>query len=130
MKLLENINLDRCFNPPRSRKLIDGNLHHFSDASQEGYGQVSYLRLVDEDGHIHCNLVIAKSRVTPLKFLSIPRLELTAAALSIKVSLILNKERTISTSIRKFYWTDSKVVLGYVRNEANKSFRDKQSPAH
>ena len=130
MKLLENTNLDRCFNPPRSRKLIDGNLHHFSDASQEGYGQVSYLRLVDEDGHIHCSLVIAKSRVTPLKFLSIPRLELTAAALSIKVSLILNKERTISTSIRKFYWTDSKVVLGYVRNEANKSFCDKQSPAH
>ena len=130
MKLLENTNLDRCFNPPRSRKLIDGNLHHFSDASQEGYGQVSYLRLVDEDGHIHCSLVIAKSRVTPLKFLSIPRLELTAAALSIKVSLILNKERTISTSIRKFYWTDSKVVLGYVRNEASKSFCDKQIPAH
>ena len=95
-------------------------MHHFSDASQDGYGQVSYLRLVDEDGHIHCSLVLAKSRVTPLKFVSIPRLELTAAVLSIKVSLLLKKELTISTPIREFYWTDSKVVLGYIRNEAKR----------
>ena len=80
--------------------MIDCILHHFSDASQDGYGQVSYFKLVNEDVYIHCSLAMAKSRVTPLKFVSIPRLELTAAALSIKVSLI-----------REFYWTDSMVVL-------------------
>ena len=32
-KLLENINLDRCFKPPRFGSLIDCSLHHFSDAS-------------------------------------------------------------------------------------------------
>ena len=82
--------------------MIDCSLHNFSGASQDDYGQVSYLRLVDEDGHIYCSLVMAKSRVTPLKFVSIPRLELIAAALSIKVSLLLKKELTISTLIRNF----------------------------
>ena len=100
LKLLENTNLDRCFKPPKFGRLIDCSLHHFSGAIQDGYGQLSYLRLVDEDGHIHCSLVMAKSRVTLLKFVSIPRLKLTAAALSLKVSLLLKKERTISTLIR------------------------------
>ena len=61
-------------------------------------------------------IIMAKSRVTPLKFVSFPRLELTAALLSIKVSLLLKKELRISIPIREFYWTDSKVVLGYLRN--------------
>ena len=121
MKLLENINLDRCFKPPRFGKLIDCSLHHFSDVSQDGYGQVSYHRLVDEGGHIPCSLVMTKFRVTPLKFVSIPRLELTAATLSIKVSLRLKKELIISTPITEFYWTDSKVVLGHIKNEAKRS---------
>ena len=37
LKLSENINLDRCFKPPRFGRLIDCSLHHFSDASQGGY---------------------------------------------------------------------------------------------
>ena len=75
---------------------------------------------MNEDVYIHCSLVMAKSRVTPMKFVSIPRLELTAAALSIKVSLILKKGLTRSTPIREFYWTDSMVVLGYISNEAKR----------
>ena len=71
LKLLENINLDRSFKPPRFGRLIDGSLYHFSDPGLEDYRQVSYLRLVDEDGHIHYSLVTAKSRVTPLNFVSI-----------------------------------------------------------
>ena len=67
---------------------------------------------MNEDGHIHCGLVMAKSRVTPLKFVSIPRLELPAVALSIKVSLLLKKELTISRLIREFYWTNGKMVCG------------------
>ena len=43
-------------------------LHHFSDASQDGYGQVTYLRILDGKGYIKCSLVMAKSRVAPTKF--------------------------------------------------------------
>ena len=117
LKLLENINFNRCFKSPKFWRLIDCSLHHFSGASQDGYGQVSYLRLVDEDGHINCSLVIGKSRVTPLKFVSVPRLEFPAAALSVKVFLLLKKELTMWKTIREFYWTASMVTLGYIRNE-------------
>ena len=67
-------------------------------------------------GMIHCGLVMAKSRVTPTKFVSISRLELPAAALSIKVSVMIRKELTIHSEIKEYFWTDSKVVLSYIKN--------------
>ena len=50
----------------------------------------------------------------------VPVKEISEAALSIEVFLLLKKELTISTPIREFYWTDSKVVLGYISNEAKR----------
>ena len=94
-------------------------VHHFSDASEEGYGQCSYLRLIDEFGTIHCSLLIGKSRVSPIKYVSIPRLELTAATLSIKMSKLIRKELDIK-NYEETYWTDSKVILGYINNEVKR----------
>ena len=71
-------------------------LHHFSDASEEVYGQVSYLRLVNTENKIHCVVVMGKSRVAPGKRVSIPRLELTAATLSVKMSKL--NEKNFSTA--------------------------------
>ena len=118
--LLENVVMKRCFKPPGFGKIACCSLHHFSDASQNGYGQVSYLRLVDEKGSIHCCLVMGKSRVTPTKFVSITRIELTAAALSVKVSILLRKELTIHPIINKYFYTDSQVVVGYINSEAKR----------
>ena len=101
-------------------KVIDCSLHHFSDASQDGYGQVTYLRIVDEKGYVKCILAMAKSRIPPTKFVSSPRLELTAAALSIKVSTMLRRELTIYPTIKECFWTDSEVLLGYVNNNTNR----------
>ena len=120
LQLLENLKMERCFKPSKFGKVIDCSLHHFSDASQDGYGQVTYLRIVDEKGYIKCSLVMAKSRVPPTKFVSIPRLELTAAALSIKVSAMLRRELAIHPTIKEYFWTDSEVVLGYVNNDAKR----------
>ena len=99
--------------------MIDCGLHHFSDTSQDGH-QVNNLRIVDEKGYIKCSLVMVKSRVPPTKFVSIPRLELAAAALSIKVSTILRRELTIHPTILEYFWTDNEVVLGYVNNNAKR----------
>ena len=96
--------------------MIDFSLNHFSDASQDGYGQVSYLRLVAQKGMIHCGLKMAKSRVTLIKFVSILRLELAAAAHPIKVSMMLRKELTIHSEIKEYFWTDSQVVLSYINS--------------
>ena len=85
MKLqqVENLQIPRCLQPPGFGRIIDIGIHHFSDASEYGYGQCSYIRYVNEDGLIYCSLVLGKSRVSPKKFMSIPRLELTVTVLSV-----------------------------------------------
>ena len=64
---------------------------------------------------------MTKLGVSPTKSVSIPRLELTAAALSIKVSSMLRRELTIHPTIKEYFWTNSEVVLSYVNKDA-KSF--------
>ena len=52
--------------------------------------QLYESRVIDTNDSSMCSLVMAKSRVTPVKVISIPRLELAAAVLSCKVSKLLN----------------------------------------
>ncbi len=46
---------------------------------------VVYLRMIDVDGNLHVSLVISKTKVAPIKRLSIPRLELCGAHLLAKL---------------------------------------------
>lgn len=81
---LETVNIPRSYAPADFGRVTKTEIHDFSDASTSGYGQCSYLRLKNEEGDIHCALVIGKSPVTPTKVTTIPRLELTAAVVSVK----------------------------------------------
>ena len=56
----------------------------------------------------------------PTKFVSIPRLELAVAALSIKVSVMLRKELTIHSKIKEYFWTDCQIVLSYINNNSKR----------
>ena len=105
----------RCFIAKGSKQIKHCSLHHFSDSSEEGYGQVTYLRTVDESNKIFCNIVMAKSRVTSLKFVSVPRLELTGTKLAEKVATHLKQWLDIKTD-EEMFWTDSRVVLSYIQN--------------
>ena len=84
--LLNDFGVQRCFRPNNFEVLKSIELHHFSDASTSGYGQCSYLRLVNERDEVHCSFVMGKARVSPLRSVTIPRLELTAALVSVRVS--------------------------------------------
>ena len=117
--LLGNMKVERCYKPESFGDVKKTELHHFSDASCEGYGQCLYIRLVDDSDRIHCSLVVGKSRVAPLKQVSIPRLELTVAVVSVKFSAMLQEELDYK-SIEEIYWTDSKVVFGYINNDARR----------
>ena len=93
--------------------------------------------MVNDRDEVLCSLVMAKSRVTPLKPVTVPRLELTAAVLSTKISDFLQKELRYD-DIPETFWTDSKVVLGYISNDARRfhtfvanrvqAIRDRTSP--
>ena len=68
-----------------------------SDASTCGYSQCSYLRLEDEHGKVHVSFVMGKARVTPQMTVSIPRLELAAASVSVKIGDVLKDELSMRT---------------------------------
>ena len=55
---LENVTVPRLYKPKGFGKNIMYFLHYFSDASESGYGQVSYLRIENENGDIHCCLIL------------------------------------------------------------------------
>ena len=62
---------------------------------------------------------MGKARVTPKKFVSIPRLELVAATLSVKMAKVLRNELN-TDYLHETFWSDSKVVFGYIRNTTNR----------
>ena len=62
---------------------------------------------------------MGKARVAPLKFITVPRLELQAAVVSIKISQWLLKELDYQ-DVSEFFWTDSRVVIGYINNETKR----------
>lgn len=90
-----------------------GEIHGFADASQRAYGCCIYYR-VFIDGSYKTTLLIAKSKVAPIKAQSLPRLELCAAVLLSKTwSKIKSKISKYVSSI--FFWTDSKIVLQWLK---------------
>lgn len=75
---LKYIEIPRMTTPSQTIVL---DLHGFSDASEKAYGCVIYLHSIDMKGQECTNLLCAKSRVAPLKKVTLPRLELLAATL-------------------------------------------------
>ena len=116
---LEDLRIQRCYKPDDFGEVTSVQLHHFCDASTVGYGQCSYIRMVNARGDVHCSLVIAKSRVAPVKHVTVPRLELAAAVLSVRVSAFLERELKYDHT-EEYFWTDSTVVLGYINSHAKR----------
>lgn len=65
--------LPRNINPNNTQLSFD--IHGFSDASEKAFGAAIYVVSTDDEGNIHSHLICSKSRVAPLKTLSIPRLD-------------------------------------------------------
>lgn len=89
-------------------------MYGFSDASKKTYGACIYLRSFTSEGLPKVHLVCAKSRVTLLKVLSIPRLELCSAQLLAQLAAKVKKLLDIKIN-KKYYWTDSTIVLHWIR---------------
>ncbi|XP_028417119.1 uncharacterized protein LOC114541385 [Dendronephthya gigantea] len=113
---LEQLAVDRCFKPAELGEISDTQLHHFADASQHGYGAVTYLKVKDKDGQVKRSFVMGKSRLAPIKPVTIPRMELSAAVVATKLDQITCQELSFPID-ESFFWTDSTCVLRYIENQ-------------
>ncbi|XP_051784871.1 uncharacterized protein LOC127528375, partial [Erpetoichthys calabaricus] len=119
LQLLVDYKVNRCFKPTGFGTIKTAQMHHFADASEDGYGTVTYLVLTNEEGKKHCSFLMAKSRVAPLKQVTIPRLELTATVVAIKMDKMLKGEFQMPLEESTF-WTDSTTVLKYISSESTR----------
>ncbi|XP_035657338.1 uncharacterized protein LOC118403009 [Branchiostoma floridae] len=117
--LSSKFEVDRCLKPRGFGTPTSVQLHHFADASEVGYGTASYVRMENQEGKVHCTLLVGKSRVTPLKKITIPRLELNAAVVAVRVDSMLKRELDLKVD-RTHFWTDSTTVLKYINNETSR----------
>ncbi|XP_064464471.1 uncharacterized protein LOC135375754 [Ornithodoros turicata] len=93
-------------------------LHMFCDASPRAYGAAAYLVTLDRDGHYSADLLLAKSRVAPVKTVSLPRLELMGAVIATRLMRFLQTTLSLST-VPTVLWTDSEIALYWIYGSTN-----------
>ncbi len=114
LPIIAKFSIPRCLNVFGSKSVIC-DLHIFSDASEYAYASVAYGVFYDTNkpSEKYSILLFSKSRLAPLKNLTIPRLELCAAHLSVKIYKELTAALEIPIS-QTYFWTDSMIVLQYL----------------
>lgn len=110
IKCLEKIRIPRWISAISLEKI---QLHGFCDASIKAYGAAIYVRLIHEDGTIRTNLLVSKSRVAPLKKVTIPRLELAAAELLSNLYAVVSRAMEWQ-SVSYYLWSDSTIALQWL----------------
>lgn len=114
---LQNIAIPRWFKTtPINYENIE--LHGFADASMKAYAAVTYLKVI-EGNTVHITIIASRTKVAPLKQLSIPKLELCAAALL--AELINDLKDLLKIPKNKiFAWTDSMVVMSWLQSQPSR----------
>ena len=111
---LRKIKVPRCLLPKSPTQSVQ--LHVFCDASERGYGACIYIRTVDSAGEVDTRLIMSKAKVSPVKQVSIPRLELLAATVGVKLFQIVSTafENARMKWDRVFAYSDSTTVLAWL----------------
>ncbi|XP_063540079.1 uncharacterized protein LOC134749105 [Cydia strobilella] len=91
-------------------------MHVFCDASEKIYAAAVYLVSVNPEGTRTSALVAAKARVSPLRVVSIPRMELQSCVLATRLAETIVKESDYVIK-DKYFWSDSKTALTWIRSD-------------
>ncbi|XP_055585414.1 uncharacterized protein LOC129738255 [Uranotaenia lowii] len=113
------LKIPRCyFGNALSTQCKDVELHIFSDASESAYGCAAFFR-AKVNGEVRCSLLMSRSKVAPLKQLSIPRLELLGAVVGARVAETVQANHRFKI-VKRYFWTDSLTVLSWIRSDQRK----------
>ncbi|XP_062698521.1 uncharacterized protein LOC134284163 [Aedes albopictus] len=113
---IENVKIPRFyFQGSRSVDYNTVQLHVLVDASQDAYGAAAYFRVLTGNGPL-CALVMARSKVAPLKMMSIPRLELQAAVIGARLLQTVVEAHSLEIK-QRFIWSDSRTVVSWIHSE-------------
>ena len=114
---VNDIEFERCIKPENASK-EKPTLITLSDGSVLAFCAVSYIRWLMTNGTYHVRLIMAKTRVAPLKKLSIPRLELQGAVANARLTQTITEHSGLEFGA-SFNFVDSGAVLGMIENGAS-----------
>uniref|UniRef100_A0A914USC2 Integrase catalytic domain-containing protein n=1 Tax=Plectus sambesii TaxID=2011161 RepID=A0A914USC2_9BILA len=103
----------KVFKPMQDEEL---EIHTFVDASAMAYAAAVYMKQKTKMGATVA-LIYTKSRLSPMKTVTIPRLELMAATIGARVTKFVKEQ--IKKPIKEIIlWSDSKCVLGWINSKS------------
>lgn len=111
LSMLSALSVSRWLGPPCDS---DSQIHGFSDASSRAFAAAVYLRINEGEGRFRVSLLTAKSKVAPVKTVSIPNLELCGAVLLVKLVRHVRKLDFLQ-KLPVFAWSDSQIVFTWLR---------------
>jgi hypothetical protein len=113
---IEQTKIPRCLKSPE-QVVTALTLHAFTDASEKAYAATVYSRHESPDGRVTVRLIASKTRLAPLKAISIPRLELMGAIIGLRLSrqicLVMNALPSTVT-----FWVDSLNVICWIQGQS------------
>ena len=102
------------------KRVSEVQLHIFCDASELAFGCVAYLRFSFKSGGHASSFVMAKTKLAPIKTVTLPRLELNAARIGARLSRLVVHELDFPVE-RIQFWTDSMLTLQYINNKTKRT---------
>ncbi|KAF2888647.1 hypothetical protein ILUMI_17526, partial [Ignelater luminosus] len=97
-----------------SKGVEELSLYTFCDTSKDAYAAVVFCRVL-RNGRVSVHLLAAKSRVAPLRKLTIPRLELMGATIGAR--LYLQVAENLDSKFDSFFWSDSTTVISWMQRD-------------
>lgn len=121
LQCLQELQIPRCYTSLSPSAASSRELCVFADASTKAIAAVAYLKVTNTDGHSEVGFVLGKAKLAPVKETTIPRLELCAAVLAVEIAEFAVSNMDLHMNSVSFF-SDSKVVLGYVNNEQRRFY--------
>ena len=113
----KEISIDRCYHN-HNNEVKSRILHVFGDASEEAFAAAAYLVTTDEDSVTSSKLVMSKTRVSPIKRVTLPRLELLAALIAVRLGKYIENAIKPYKIDEIYYWTDSSITLSWIQSKS------------